>query len=192
MAEDDGGGDGLMARTTAGGSVPVPDPTKLTNEAVEKATKALREILEARITGLESRLVTFETTTTRHVDVAINNAVELLTSKIVTNSEAINVLRLASEQRLETMELIVEKGVTERNAAISALYTLFDEKINALTKLLDIFKTAVNERFQLGDVQTEKASLAAKEALSAAFAAAKEAVGEQNIAATRQALEMIS
>jgi hypothetical protein len=38
----------------------------------------------------------------------------------------------------------------------------------------------VNERFTQGDVQTEKAARDVKSALDAAFAAAKEAVGEQN------------
>jgi hypothetical protein len=169
-----------MTEVTGGGSVPVPDPTTLTNEAVLKATTALREVLEARIGGLEAKLETFEQNTTRHVDIAIKNTEELLTTKVSANSESITVLRTASEQRLVMMKEFIDVNITERNTSIASLQSLMEEKIAALTKLLDIFKTAVNERFQLGDVQTEKASLAAKEALSAAFAAAKEAVGEQN------------
>jgi hypothetical protein len=43
-----------------------------------------------------------------------------------------------------------------------------------------VLKTTVNERFTQGDVQTEKAARDVKSAVDAAFAAAKEAVGEQN------------
>jgi hypothetical protein len=55
-----------------------------------------------------------------------------------------------------------------------------DERFKALTESLAIFKIAVDERFKLGDVQTEKAARDVKSAVDAAFAAAKEAVGEQN------------
>jgi hypothetical protein len=59
-------------------------------------------------------------------------------------------------------------------------YKINDERLHALADTVTVFKQTVNERFQLGDIQTEKAARDVKSAVDAAFAAAKEAVGEQN------------
>lgn len=160
--------------------VPVPDPTTLTNRLVAQAVSALREIIETRLAGIELQIRTLEATQVRHSDIAIANLEQLLQSRISANGSAIDVLRTASEKRLETMEGILCANTRERNGVIEALRVLMSEKIGALCETVAVFKTSVNERFQLGDVQTEKAARDVKSAVDAAFAAAKEAVGEQN------------
>jgi hypothetical protein len=51
-----------FAGTQDGGTRPVPDPTILTTQAQEKASVALREILDARILSLENELSRQKTT----------------------------------------------------------------------------------------------------------------------------------
>ena len=92
-------------------TIPVPDPTTLTNEAVSKAVGALREVLEEQIRG----------------------------------------------------------GLAVQ-----------DERVKALAETVRVFKETVSDRFDLGEVQTDKATRDVKSAVDAAFAAAKEAVSEQN------------
>lgn len=162
------------------GSRPVPDPTQLTNELVAKATVALREILETRMDGLEARVVTSEAMLTRHVDIAIKTIEDLLSTKINANGARIEHGEKELADKFAAFSAIVDGKTKEREHAITALNFLLDEKIKALTETVGVFKTAVNERFQLGDVQTEKAARDVKSAVDAAFAAAKEAVGEQN------------
>jgi hypothetical protein len=82
-----------------------------------------------------------------------------------------------------TNELVAQATLALREfleSQIANVKELSDQKVQALTETVAVFKTAVNERFQLGDVQTEKAARDVKSAVDAAFAAAKEAVGEQN------------
>jgi len=116
-----------------GTSLPIPDPTVLTNQLVQSAIAGLRELHEARLEALNARIDDAVLTVTRHSDIAITSSIER-----------------------------------------------FDERVKALTEAVAVFKQTVNERFQLGDVQTEKAARDVKSAVDAAFAAAKEAVGEQN------------
>lgn len=162
------------------GSRPVPDPTALTNELVEKATKALGDRIDARIMAVEDRITLVDANMARHVDIAVQTLENLANAKIAGNAESISVLRTASEKRLEIMIDLNKRTEIELMNGVRASQSFLDEKIKALTETVSVFKTSVNERFQLGDVQTEKAARDVKSAVDAAFAAAKEAVGEQN------------
>jgi len=102
-----------------------PDPTVLTTQQLDKAIGSVREIIEARLTGIE------------------------------------NVLAILQKG----METLPESCLAE----VQALEALHEEKFNGI-------KTQIIER----DIQAEKASRDVKSAVDAAFAAAKEAVSEQN------------
>jgi|SRR5271166_6171622 len=172
--------DGLMQPFR--GTRPVPDPTALTNELVEKATKSLGDRLDARINGIEDRIGIVDANMTRHVDVAIQTLEQLENAKIISNTEALNVLRQDCSKRLAdgmTALFKVEEGVKD---SIVAAKVLLDEKIRALTETVAVFKTSVDARFQISVDQTEKAARDVKSAVDAAFAAAKESGGERNTA----------
>ncbi len=171
--------------------VPVPDPTKLTNDLVEKAVTNLREILETRIKAIEHSIVITEANLTRHGDITGNTLQEILNAKIIANKEVIQVIRDDIEKRFQVAAEEQRKNARDIKEAVDTAFAsntvvtnvgqnLQDEKIRSLTETVTVFKTSVNERFQLGDVQTEKAARDVKSAVDAAFAAAKEAVGEQN------------
>ena len=80
----------------------------------------------------------------------------------------------------ELVSKAVESAVQRLEARLDGADKLTNERIKALIETVNVFKISINERFQLGDVQTEKAARDVKSAVDAAFAAAKEAVGEQN------------
>jgi hypothetical protein len=123
-----------------------------------------------------------------HVDVPNNGTSRpvpdptALTNELVTR--AISSLRDVIETRIDAIDARVNNSVAtitkHTDIAVEQSITLTEEKIKALTEAVTVFKQTVNERFQLGDVQTEKAARDVKSAVDAAFAAAKEAVGEQN------------
>jgi len=106
----------------------------------------------------------------------------VLTNQLVQS--AIAGLRELHEARLEALNARIDDAVLtvtrHSDIAITSSIERFDERVKALTEAVAVFKQTVNERFQLGDVQTEKAARDVKSAVDAAFAAAKEAVGEQN------------
>jgi hypothetical protein len=103
-----------------------------------------------------------------------------LTNELV--SKATSALRELLESEIQRQQ---EKGEIYQEwfntiPQTTAKTAILEEKIRALTEVVAVFKQTVNERFELGDVQTEKAARDVKSAVDAAFAAAKEAVGEQN------------
>ena len=63
---------------------------------------------------------------------------------------------------------------------IAALKELSDNRLDALEKLMDQKFVGIKTQIDDRDIQTDKASRDVKSAVDAAFAAAKEAVGEQN------------
>ena len=105
-----------------------------------------------------------------------------LTNELV--ARAVLSLRELMETRLtgidERVTTAISMIVRHADTVVKQNTEITDEKIKALIDVVSVFKQTVNERFQLGDVQTEKAARDVKSAVDAAFAAAKEAVGEQN------------
>ncbi len=94
---------------------------------------------------------------------------ELIYVQFESRDKSIDTLRGESEARLE------EGLRTLHNAT-----ELRDEKIRGLYAAQEAFKELVLSRFAQQDTITEKAARDVKSAVDAAFAAAKEAVGEQN------------
>lgn len=127
-----------------GDSRPIPDPTVLTDQLVNKAIASLTTEFNAKMAALADKQDLYNETTTRHTDIAAATLRDLLTTKI------------------------------------SGAEQVLAQKIDFVIEAMSVFKTTVNERFALGDVQTDKAARDVKSAVDAAFAAAKEAVGEQN------------
>jgi hypothetical protein len=103
-----------------------------------------------------------------------------LTNELVTKANlALRELLESEITRTREISGVYQEWFNTIPAMVSGQAVL-EGKISALTEVVAVFKQTVNERFELGDVQTEKAARDVKSAVDAAFAAAKEAVGEQN------------
>ena len=73
------------------------------------------------------------------------------------------------------------KSLADRiEARIDGTDKYIDERFKSIVEQITVFKTQVDDRFRMGDVQAEKAARDIKSAVDSAFAASKEAVGEQN------------
>jgi hypothetical protein len=151
---------------------PDPDPTVATMALIKTSIDALKESVTARFESMDRAQVLF------HED---------LTRVPTSLDKAISTLREYIEARLERLVAVDEHSIAQRgmllahlNETIQAAKALQEAKLIALTETVAVFKETVNGRFELGDVQTEKAARDVKSAVDAAFAASKEAVSEQN------------
>jgi hypothetical protein len=173
-----------------GGWVPVPDPTELTTEAVERATEqfrrelgALREILETRLEGndqqrdllwdelrtwapaLETRL---EQRRREFLD-DLGSVRELMQQRLSDLDKAI---KLAADD-LAKMSVRTE---TERERLVDESTLRLGAEREFIMAQVEIVRAVMAEKFTAVDGRFEES----KVAVDAAFAAAKEAVAEQN------------
>lgn len=151
---------------------PIPDPTSLTTEQLRRELSALREILTARLDGMDRATALLDETVNRtptEIQTQIAHLKELLESRH-ENAEGMSLTRLSSlEQRFAEIDLRYEQRFSERDIR-------FREEFSG-----------VNQRFAERDIRTDQAATAASEALKAALQAAKEAVFEQAQAAAKAA-----
>lgn len=175
--------------------VPRPDPTKLTTEAVDKATvqyrrelAALREIIETRLAGSDQDR--------RHLWDAVNGWPDKLEKQLEHRRreflEDLAGVRELVEQRLGDLDKAIKLAADEvakvpsrteaERVKLDAETTrrLAAEREFIMAKL-DIVSSVMTEKFAAVDGQFS----ASKIAVDAALTAQKEAVGEQNKANDR-------
>jgi hypothetical protein len=175
--------------------VPRPDPTKLTTEAVDKATAqyrrelaALREIIETRLAGSDEDR--------RHLWDAVNGwprtLEQLLEQRRREFLEDLASVRELVEQRLKDLDKAIKLAADEvakapgrteaERVKLDAETTrrLAAEREFIVAKL-DIVSSVMTEKFAAVDGQFSASKIAA----DAALTAQKEAVGEQNKANDR-------
>jgi hypothetical protein len=133
---------------------PDPDPTLATVALIKDSIAAFKDTVVARFDAIDKATEIFSENLTR-VPTALDKA-----------------LQTAGEFNEAKRARLLEH--------VEGRYSQTEIKLAALAETVSVFKTTVNERFQLSDIQTEKAARDVKSAVDAAFAAAKEAVGEQN------------
>ena len=154
------------------GWVPVPDPTSLTTDQLRRELAALRELLEARLEGMDraTEVASKAASDTRAEMEHIRDRMREETR------ESARELRELLEARFDGMDQaiklhaeIIDKLPTERDQAIGHLAELHGERFRSIA-------TQFAER----DIRTAQASEAAKQALDAALLAQKELVAQQN------------
>ena len=168
-----------MSEQPLPGSVPVPDPTKLTTDAVNAATAqwrrdllALRELLEQRLDGIDTA-TKLAAKGTPDLRAEIDQMRDRLREETVAT---VLQLRELMESRFDGMDVaiklhaeIIDKLPAGRAEAIGHLESLQDEKFSSIAK-----------QFAERDIRTDQATEAAKQALDAALLAQKELVAQQN------------
>jgi hypothetical protein len=152
--------DGLpMTTTPIPGSVPTPDPTRLTTDAVNAATAQWRRDLAGMKDLVDTRLEAMDTATELHQNIAAE----------VTGR---------AERQLAALKELVESEL--------AAHARFNESERAV--LLEKFKS-IELQFTERDVRTEQASRSSADALAAALQAAKELVNAQGEASAAAAVK---
>jgi hypothetical protein len=170
--------------------VPRPDPTKLTTEAVEKATAqyrreltALREIIETRLAGTDedrSRLWDAVNRWPPHLEGLLEHRRREFLEDLVS-------VRELTEQRLADLDKAIKLAADEL-AKLAARTESERAKVDAemirrqqaerelIVSQVELVRAVMTEKFTAVDGRFEES----KVAVDAAFAAAKEAVAEQN------------
>jgi len=96
------------------------------------------------------------------------------------NSQVLQTRIDAIETAQISFEARITRVPTEVDVKVDHLRGLMDEKFNSLGQQIVIRDQNINQRFDERDVRSDRESLDNKTAVNAAFAAAKEAVAEQN------------
>jgi hypothetical protein len=154
------------------GWVPVPDPTSLTTDQLRRELAALRELLEARLDGMDHA-----TEVARQAAATTRAEMEHIRDRMREETrESAQELRELLEARFDGMDQaiklhaeIIDKLPAERDQAIAHLAELHGERFRS-----------IEIQFAERDIRTDKAGEAAKQALDAALLAAKELVAQQN------------
>ncbi len=165
--------------TPGGGWVPVPDPTTLTTEAVERATQIFRRELESQRELLETRMGGLD-----QDRLALRSFIEDVVRRF---SEAIVQLRDEIEHRDSANRQLVEQRLGDLDQAralvaedMKAIPVECKDRISSerefILSRIEINATRMGEKFQAVDGRFAESKIA----VDAAFAAAKEAVAEQN------------
>jgi hypothetical protein len=175
-------------------AIPVPDPTALTTDAVDRAVRQwrrdlsdTREIIEARLNASDqATLLRLESAhdilpqTERQIDHLRN----LLNERFNGVDKVIALLSTMVEKIPEEANVRREMAVQDIERRTSAQFELIRSLIRNVEDVASERFAAVNTRFDERDERTKQAADESRISLDAALAAAKEAVSEQNKANT--------
>jgi hypothetical protein len=161
------------------GWTPVPDPTRLTTDAVNAATAqwrrdlaGLRELMEARFHAIDTatKLAAKAAPDLRaEIDQMRDRLREETVATVLQLRELLEARFDGMDRAIELHAEIIDKLPADRDQAIAHLGALQDEKFSSIAK-----------QFAERDIRTDQATEAAKQALDAALLAQKELVAQQN------------
>lgn len=157
MSESDYENGGLQrisgaSHTPGGGWTPVPDPTKLTDEAINRATIQYRREMDAMRQLLAERI---ETLSDKHND-DINRLERDLATHARAGEDAAHALKQLGEARLDALADSVDRRfqvvsavrdgqAAERDRAINALQSLIEERLDAMDKASELLAADVRQ-----------------------------------------------
>ena len=144
-----------------GDLLPRPDPTRLTTDQLRREMSALREILTARLDGMDRATTLLSET--------VNRTPTVIQTEIAHVRELVDERFRTADRRFVEADLRYQQRFDERDLR-------FKEEFGG-----------VQLQFQERDVRTGQAATASAQALAAALQAAKEAVFEQAQAAAKAA-----
>lgn len=139
-----------MERQENGGSRPVPDPTILTTQQLNREIAAMRDYIDGQISVGRERLD------------AIDKATELRLGTI-------DHIPARIDEKVETLKAVTIEHLSR-----------FDQQLEDRTIWLEEKFVSIKQRFDERDTRSERESRDNKVAVDAAFAAQKEAASEQN------------
>jgi len=184
------------------GWTPVPDPTALTTEAVQRATVAWDRALAAAIRILEARMDAADVAVEVHADRArsIERMLEHTRDRLreETSAESLRIRELLEarfdgmDQAIKLHAEIIDRLPMDRDKAIGHLASLHDEKFSSIAKQFAERDTRTDQTVELIQSQLHQVEAVALEkftaiegtfasnalALTAALAAQKEAAAE--------------
>jgi hypothetical protein len=188
-----------MLYSSDGSLMPIPDPTKLTTDAVERATVQfqrelanLREIFDTRLTAIDEATRLHQKATDElpaMLERRLKQSSLVLDARFAAVNDAMaKHLEFAAEIRPQTERMIAHQAALQ-DEKLNSVESKLDEKFASIDSKFDERNVWLHEKFDglnkqfiERDVRTDQAAAAAKDALQAALKASSELVAQQNAA----------
>lgn len=165
----------MVNHVTPGGSTPVPDPTKLTQEAVDRSTATLKELFDVRIIALEKTAERLQKTVDERPATVVNEIGHLqklteekfkgVADNFAGRDTALAAALLASALSAAKSEAATTKLIDGISDTITAMAKNFDDKIEAIKALITAGTKATDDkvddlRARVGAVENQKKGVA--------------------------------
>jgi len=137
-----------MAELEKHGSVPVPDPTKLTTDAVALAKREIKEFFEIQIEGLakeETRLRSIIEEIPALTDDKLGRLRELLEEKFVGVKTEFTMRDIALAAAFKAAEAAVKSQNESNTLAIDKAGAAFTKQIDSLDEKIDDLKARISD-----------------------------------------------
>lgn len=151
---------------------PNPDPTAATLAHAQNAINCLREVIEARLNGMDAAIALFHKESDLRpaaVKVQLEQLEQLLTAKIDGMNTALSARLVGMDEATRLRYEKVEQLAPAIKEQVARLQSLHEEKF-----------ASVATQFKERDTRSERESRDNKVAVDAAFAAQKEAAAKQD------------
>jgi hypothetical protein len=135
-----------MSELEKRGSVPVPDPTKLTTDAVALAKKEIKEFFEVQIEGLikdEERMRAIVEEIPELTDDKLKHLRELLEEKFVGVKTEFTMRDIALAAAFKAAEAAVKSQNESNTLAIDKAGAAFTKQIDSLDEKIDDLKARI-------------------------------------------------
>lgn len=163
------------------GKPPIPDPTVLTTQALEREISHLRELLETSIKQVSLHLDAADKQLDARVALQITDLRNAMNIKFAEQDRATRTAREAADKAIEAARNAAETAITEFDASITRRLALQNDVI--VTKFEGVAKEFITYKSYL-DNNASAAGIAlnaADKAVNAAFASSKEAINKAEV-----------
>lgn len=150
--------------------IPNPDPSSMTERAIDRSVSNSEAVIGARLDGMEKAVGVFQADLTR-VPTSVDRAILGLRELLQTRLDCI-------DHDLVGMHGNLDKRERDIDAAIQHLRDLVFGEIEKLAAVTNERFAGVGSQFAERDTRTDQRAGDTKLAVDAAFAAAKESTGE--------------
>lgn len=154
--------------------VPIPDPTTLTTQALEREISHLRELMEAAQSQTSKHLDAADFQADARFKIQIEDIRRQVEAKFKEQDVAVQAALVSSDKAIKELSI----STTQR---MEALQTLNDNKFITYRTLLDAQADKVKIAVEADNKLVNAAFAASKEAIRAAFDSSKEAIQKAEI-----------
>lgn len=169
------------------GNVPIPDPSDMTTEALDRAVFGLRELIEVKlgtlgdIAALNRKVIETRIDDMDRATLALRHVLDERLTIIINGTRGIIETRLdGMDKAIRLLQDAADKFPAGIDEKITSLQAVHDQKFEAVAAGTNEKFVSIQTQFAERDVRTEQAAGAVKIAVDAALQAQKEAAGEQN------------
>lgn len=129
--------------------VPVPDPTTLTTQLLTREVACLREIIEARLDGMDKAIELLQRATDRHpaeITAAVDQLQELHEEKFGSIQTQFSERDTRTESTARDSKIAIDAALQAAKEAVGKTEISFTKQIDAIGNLINATAVAVNDK----------------------------------------------